>query len=114
MKTLIMLALALTVSGCGSDFRPINAEVEVLGLLSPATPGGEANAVLYRVVAPAELAGKYGVDYTAIGTVEIEKKKGTVFKIQRLGKWRHLLSDTSPKAASVSKGEDFFAKAAPK
>jgi hypothetical protein len=116
MKALTLITIALLISGCGGDFSTIDAEVEVIRLQPALTVSGHdlPHAVLYRVVAPAELAGKYGVDYTDLSAAEIEKKKGMIFKIQRLGKWRHLLSDTPPKASSVSKGEDFFATAVPK
>jgi len=114
MKPLLLLLLAFALVGCGSDFRTIDAEVEILGLLPSAVPNADASAVLYRVTAPSELAGKYGVDYTRSSSADIEKMKGGIFKIRRIGKWRHLLTDHPPLGASVSVGEDFFSTAAAK
>lgn len=114
MKTIILLAFALLLSGCGQDMKTIDAEVEIIGSLPAAIPTERASAVLYRVVVPSDLAGRYGAEFTALGSTEVEMKKGAIFKIQRFGKWRHLLSATPPKASSVSKGEDFFANAVPK
>ena len=114
MKTIVTLLLAFILCGCGGDFSRIDAEVEIVGSLPPAHPSLKADAVLYRVLAPAELAGKYGVDYTKLSSAEVEKRKGAIFKIRRVGKWRHLLSATAPLGASVSAGEDFFDSATPK
>ena len=114
MKSWIFLSLGLALSGCGGSFGRINAEVVVVGLLPSVSPAERSSAVLYRVIAPVELAGKYGVDYTGLSAAEVEKKKGAVFKITRLGKWRYLLSESAPLGASVGREEDFFKSATPK
>jgi hypothetical protein len=111
MKTIVTLFLTALICGCGGDFSAIDAEVEIVGSLPPAVASPEPSTVLYRVVAPAELAGRYGVDHTKISADEIEKRRGGIFEIRRTEKWRHLLTATAPTKASVSAGEDFFESA---
>jgi hypothetical protein len=97
----------------GTDFSRIDATVEVIGWLPPAVPGPVANrTVLYRVVTPQDLSGRYGVEGTWKNAEEINALKGTLFQIRRLGKWRHVLSLVPPLSASTG-GEDFFATAIP-
>ena len=97
----------------GADFSRIDATVEVIGWLPAAVPGPVANrTVLYRVVTPQELSGKYGIEGTLKSAEEINALKGTIFQIQRLGKWRHVLCLVPPSSASTG-GEDFFATAIP-
>ncbi|MGC4072353.1 MAG: hypothetical protein QM760_07530 [Nibricoccus sp.] len=114
MKTLLLFIAAVLLCGCGEDFKTFDVEVEVVGSLPSIEPNEEASAVLYRVLSPAEVAGMYGVEFTALRPDEVESKKGMSFKIRRLGKFRHLLKNNPPQRASVSQGEDFFATAIPK
>ena len=98
----------------GTDFSRVEATVEVIGWLDPGDPDWVANrTVLYRVVTPQELAGQYGIDGTLKSAEKINALKGTVFRIQRLAKWRHSLSREPPGAGVCSGGEDFFASAIP-
>jgi hypothetical protein len=70
----------------GTDFSRIEATVELIGALDPGDPDWVANrTVLYRVITPEELAGKYGIEGTLKSTEEINALKGTAFRIQRLG-----------------------------
>jgi hypothetical protein len=91
----------------------VDADVEIVGMLPPAG-AGKPEAVLYRVIAPAEVAGKYGTDFTRLSTAEVNSKKGRVYSIHRPEKWRHLLTSAPPMVLSISDGEDFFAAAKPK
>jgi hypothetical protein len=97
----------------GPDLSRIDVFVEVIGCLPPAvSPDTAVNrTVLYRVVLPPELSGKYGIDGTRKGADEIGALKGRIFQIQRPEKWRHRLSLVPPLAASSAGGEDFFASA---
>jgi hypothetical protein len=114
MKTIVTLLMALLLCQCGGDFSTIDAEVEIVGSLPPVMPSTKSDAVLYRVVTPAELTGRYGVEYTKLSSTEVEQRKGAIFKIRRIGKWRHLLTASAPIGASVSAGEDFFDSATQK
>jgi hypothetical protein len=106
--------LVLLIVGRSTDFSRIDATVEVIGPLPPAFPDLVDNrTVLYRVLTPKELSGKYGIDGTLKGIDEVEARKRQVFAIRPLGKWRHSLSDVPPLAGSVSRGDDFFDYAIP-
>ncbi|ATC63690.1 hypothetical protein CMV30_06835 [Nibricoccus aquaticus] len=115
MRALLLLLLVVfACGGCQEDFQAFDCEVEILGSLPPTESTQEANAVLFRVLIPAKASGKYGVAFTTLSRDAVEKKKGMIFKIRRLGKWRHLLTDSPPTRASVSNGEDFFSTAVQK
>jgi hypothetical protein len=96
----------------GTGFSRIEAIVEVIGWLPAAEPGWVTNrTVLYRVVTPQDLSGKYGIAWTRKNEREINALKGTTFHIRPLGKWRHSLSLAPPLAGTSNGGEDFFASA---
>ena len=107
MKLFTFLAVALLVSGCG-DFSNISADVQIVGALPPAFPNHPTNTVLYRVLSPPALSGMYGTDYTSKTPRDVESRKGKIYTIDRMGKWRHLLTTTPPVGASVSTNADFF------
>jgi hypothetical protein len=67
-----------------------------------------ASALLYRVISPPELSGKYGTEFTAKTPQQVEARKGGIYTIRRGEKWRDMLSLAAPEAASVSKDTDFF------
>jgi hypothetical protein len=97
-----------------TDFSRIDVTVEVIGSLPPAFPEvADTRTVLYRVVTPQAYAGKYGIAGTSKRVDEIEARKGRLFTIRPLGKWRHSLSAGPPLGGSVSGGEDFFDYATP-
>jgi hypothetical protein len=97
----------------GGGLSPIDAAVEVVGPLPPASPRSGRRAVLYRVLAPRDLAGKYGAEGTSLSPGEIDGRRGARFRIRRPWKWRHLLTAVPPLAASASGEDDFFASAIP-
>jgi hypothetical protein len=106
--------LVVLLTARSADFSRIDATVEVVGPIPPAFPDLLDNrTVLYRVVTPKELSGKYGIAGTLKSAVEIDARKGQRFTIRPLGKWRHLLSAEPPLHASVSRGKEFFDDATP-
>jgi hypothetical protein len=109
----IWCGLVVLLTAGSTDFSRIDAQVEVIGSLPPAFPDGDTTTVLYRVVMPREYAGKYGIAGTSKSVAEIEARKGRLFTIRPLGKWRHSLSVVPPGAGSLSAGEDFFDFATP-
>jgi hypothetical protein len=106
--------LMLLLIGRGTDFARIDATVEVIGPLPPPFPdSADSRTALYRVLTPTKLSGKYGTARTVKSADEIEARKGQVFTIRPMGKWRHTLSAGPPLAGSVSGGDDFFDCAIP-
>jgi hypothetical protein len=101
--------LVILLIGRSTDFSRIDATVEVIRSLPPAFPDLVDNrTVLYRVLTPKELSGKYGIASTLKSADEIGARKGQVFIVRPLGKWRHSLSAGPPLSGSVSGGDDFF------
>ncbi len=89
----------------------MDADVEIVRSLPSVTPEIPPNAVLYRVVSPPELSGKYGTEFTSKTPQQVEALKGRIYTIHRGGKWRDMLDSSPPEGASVSKSTDFFESA---
>ena len=108
MNLFKILAVSFLLCGCSGPPQIIDADVEVVRLLPSVVPEIQSNALLYRVVSPPELSGRYGTEFTSKTLQEVESRKGKIYSIRRGGKWPDMLSLAAPEAANVSKSTDFF------
>jgi hypothetical protein len=108
MNLFKILVVSLLVCSCGGPSQTIDADVEVVRLLPSVVPETPANALLYRVVSPPELSGRYGTEFTSKTSQDVESRKGKIYSIRRGGKWREMLSLAPPEGGNESKSADFF------
>jgi hypothetical protein len=107
----LLLVLVIGLCACRPD-GAFDATVK-LEKIFPAPDVATNRVVLYRVVSPEEIAGKYGIASTHAKQAFIQSHVGTIYRIRLTPKDRQILSRNPPENALVGGTDDFFDRASP-
>lgn len=109
---IIALNFILVFSSCRlptSQFEVIVQLEEVL----PVSAVAQKRTLIYKVVAPVDLRGRYGIATTRVSDTEAREKLGALYRLNLTEKDRYILSEVKPLGGSDSATDDFFQYAKP-
>jgi hypothetical protein len=111
MKTIFWISwLVLALSSCRLPTDMFEADVRLEKAFAAADVA-ESRTLLYRVVSPPKLAGRYGVAMTRASAAKVQSNVGVVYRIRLTEKDGQMLTVAEPNGGSTSSKEDFFTHA---